>query len=42
MDKPVQRVMIAGGGNIGLRLARALEGEYQVKIVEHNKAAARS
>ena len=25
MDKPVKRVMIAGGGNIGLRLARALE-----------------
>src|SRR5262249_36984552 len=25
MDQPVRRVMIAGGGNIGLRLARALE-----------------
>ena len=25
MDKPVRRVIIAGGGNIGLRLARALE-----------------
>ncbi|MFM9969209.1 MAG: Trk system potassium transporter TrkA [Burkholderiales bacterium] len=37
MDKPVKRVMIAGGGNIGLRLARALETEYLVKIVEHNK-----
>jgi trk system potassium uptake protein TrkA len=29
--------MIAGGGNIGLRLARALEGEYSVRIIEHNK-----
>ena len=40
MDKPVKRVMIAGGGNIGLRLARALESDYQVKIVEFAKARA--
>ena len=40
MDQPVQRVMIAGGGNIGLRLARALESEYQVKIIEYKKARA--
>ncbi len=40
MDKPVKRLMIAGGGNIGLRLARALEGDYQVKIIEFNKARA--
>ena len=36
-DKKVERVMIAGGGNIGLRLARILEesrGKYQVKIVD--------
>ncbi len=38
MDKPVQRVMIAGGGKIGLRLARALDDRYQVKIIEPNKA----
>jgi trk system potassium uptake protein TrkA len=37
MDKSVRRVMIAGGGNIGLRLARALEGGYIVKIIEFNK-----
>jgi trk system potassium uptake protein TrkA len=37
MDRPVKRVMIAGGGNIGLRLARALEDDYTVKVVEHNK-----
>ena len=37
LDKPVRRVMIAGGGNIGLRLARALERDYLVKVVEHNK-----
>jgi trk system potassium uptake protein TrkA len=36
MDKPVARIMIAGGGNIGLRLARALGSRYQVKILESN------
>jgi len=40
MDKPVKRVMIGGGGNIGLRLARAIEGRYQVKIIEYNKGNA--
>jgi Trk K+ transport system NAD-binding subunit len=29
--------MIAGGGNIGLRLARALEADYSVRMIEHNK-----
>lgn len=38
MDKPVERIMIAGGGKIGLRLARSLERDYSVRIVEHNKA----
>ncbi|TAK41386.1 MAG: Trk system potassium transporter TrkA [Betaproteobacteria bacterium] len=37
MDRPVKRVMIAGGGNIGLRLARALEADYSVRILDHNK-----
>lgn len=46
IDRPVRRVMIAGGGNIGLRLARALDtgegiekwaGGYNVKIVETSK-----
>jgi trk system potassium uptake protein TrkA len=40
MDKPVKRVMIAGGGNIGMRLARVLEREYQIKIIETNKRRA--
>jgi len=37
MDRPIRRIMIAGGGNIGLRLARQLEslkGRYTVKIIE--------
>jgi trk system potassium uptake protein TrkA len=39
MDKPAKRVMIVGGGNIGLRLAKALEHDYQVKLIEYNKKA---
>ena len=39
MDKPAKRVMIVGGGNIGLRLAKALERDYQVKLIEFNKKA---
>lgn len=35
-DKPVKRVIIAGGGNIGLRLAEALEAGYQVKIIDRS------
>lgn len=37
MDRPVKRVMIAGGGNIGERLARALDKDYVVKIIDRNK-----
>jgi trk system potassium uptake protein TrkA len=33
-EKPVKRVMIAGGGNIGIRLAKTLEKDYQVKLIE--------
>ncbi len=37
LDKPYKRIMIAGGGNIGNRLARLLEeARYQVKIIENN------
>lgn len=35
-DKPVKRVMLAGGGNIGSRLAKALERRYQVKLIDRN------
>jgi trk system potassium uptake protein TrkA len=40
MDKPVKRVMIGGGGNIGRRLASAIESRYDVKIIEYSKPAA--
>lgn len=33
-DRPARRIMIAGGGNIGLRLARSLEQDYNVKLLE--------
>lgn len=36
MDKPYKRLMIAGGGNIGLRLAETIEKRYQVKIIERD------
>ncbi len=41
LDKAVKRIMLVGGGNIGMRLARALENRYQVKLIEHgtNRAA---
>lgn len=40
-DKKVKRIMIAGGGNIGTRLAQSLEQHYQVKIIEHRAINAR-
>lgn len=33
-DRPVKRLMIAGGGKVGLRLAREIHGDCQVKIIE--------
>ncbi|WP_018718086.1 Trk system potassium transporter TrkA [Arhodomonas aquaeolei] len=36
LEKPVKRLMLAGGGNIGTRLAQSLEGRYQTKIIERN------
>ncbi len=41
MDQPVKRVILAGGGNIGLRLARVLEKQFNVKIIERNPERAR-
>ncbi len=36
-DHPVKRLMIAGGGKVGLRLARQLKDNLQVKIIETNR-----
>jgi trk system potassium uptake protein TrkA len=36
IEKPYKRIMLAGGGNIGARLAKQLEKDYQVKIIEAN------
>ncbi len=35
-DDPVRRLMIAGGGRIGLRLAREIEGTCRIKVIEPN------
>ncbi len=35
--EPVRRVMIAGGGRVGLRLARRIAQDCHVKIVEHDQ-----
>jgi len=34
MDRAVHSVMIAGGGKVGLRLARELQSGYQLKLIE--------
>ena len=41
IEDPVRRVVIAGGGNIGVRLALALEQTNQVKIIERDLGRAR-
>ena len=38
LENPYRRLIIAGGGNIGFRLAMALENNYNVKIIEFSKA----
>jgi trk system potassium uptake protein TrkA len=41
LEKPYRRIVIAGGGNIGRRLASALEQKYRVKLIERDKLRAR-
>ena len=41
IESPVRRVLIAGGGHIGVRLASALEKTNQVKIIEHDPVRAK-
>jgi trk system potassium uptake protein len=40
-EDPIRRVVIAGGGNIGFRLARTLEKSNQVKLIERDIRRAR-
>jgi trk/ktr system potassium uptake protein len=40
-EKPLKSIMIAGGGNIGLRLAESLEDHYKVKLLELDPIKAR-
>ncbi len=40
-DRPTRRILIAGGGNIGERLALATQDRYQVKIIETNEERAK-
>ena len=36
LEKPYRRLLFAGGGNIGTRLARATERDFRVKIIERD------
>ncbi|RMA82140.1 Trk system potassium transporter TrkA [Umboniibacter marinipuniceus] len=36
LDKPYRRITIAGGGNIGKRLAELIEKDFHVKLIEFN------
>lgn len=40
LEKPYHRLIIAGGGNIGYRLTKALEHDYNIKIIESSKQRA--
>jgi trk system potassium uptake protein TrkA len=40
-ERPARRVVIAGGGNIGFRLASELEDKNQVKLIERDSKRAR-
>jgi trk system potassium uptake protein TrkA len=38
VERPYKRVMIAGGGHIGQRLAQSIEADFNVKVIEFDKA----
>ncbi len=40
-DKPVKKVILAGGGNIGFALAKMLEDDHSIKVIEGNKKRSR-
>ncbi|MCG8017582.1 MAG: Trk system potassium transporter TrkA [Candidatus Thiodiazotropha sp. 'RUGA'] len=41
LEKPYKRLILAGGGNIGRRLASSLEQKYRIKLIESNQHRAR-
>ena len=41
LEAPMKRLVIAGGGNIGIRLAQTLEVNNQVKLIERDARRAR-
>ncbi|MBV2091750.1 MAG: Trk system potassium transporter TrkA [Candidatus Thiodiazotropha sp. (ex. Lucinisca nassula)] len=41
LEKPYKRLILAGGGNIGRRLATSLEQKYRIKLIENNQHRAR-
>jgi trk system potassium uptake protein TrkA len=41
LERPAKRIVIAGGGNIGFRLAQRLENEHQIKLIERDARRAR-
>ena len=36
LEKPFKRIMISGGGSVAVTLAKQLEEDYQVKLIEQN------
>ena len=40
-DRPVKKVILAGGGNIGFSLAKMLEDDHSIKVIEGNKKRSR-
>ncbi len=41
LEAPIKRIIIAGGGHVGKRLALALEADHQVKIIEKDARRAK-
>ena len=41
LEVPIKRIIIAGGGHVGKRLALALEADHQVKIIEKDARRAK-